>query len=248
MDMVCLPEMPSSLLMDLPPSSPVCSREQQHHNEIFVKSFKIQTSSSFVLGAMNFKIGSAVMGINRGEHTHLIGWAFIHSDGSPALPAYPVLVNRSGMASRSEVDSTPLLIIHLYLKGMDVVGTPPTNLVQHLRPYNPVSLKFVEREFDFGTREKIKLHQEMVAMLCHEIGAVPAGRMLLFVSTHSEEERGDLFTGQEGAGKKPVAVDVETFFKLLWSAGCLTSREGPPSSSSLAVGWSSTRFHSKLSG
>ncbi|KIK77309.1 hypothetical protein PAXRUDRAFT_167299, partial [Paxillus rubicundulus Ve08.2h10] len=44
---------------------------------------------------------------------------------------------------------------------------------------------------------------------------------VIFISTHSKEEHGDLFAGKEGTQTKPrpVAVKVDHFFSLLFASG-----------------------------
>ncbi|KIK76611.1 hypothetical protein PAXRUDRAFT_169372 [Paxillus rubicundulus Ve08.2h10] len=43
---------------------------------------------------------------------------------------------------------------------------------------------------------------------------------MIFISTHSEEEQGDLFAGEEGPQTKPrpIAVKVDQFFSLLFTS------------------------------
>ncbi|KAF8834921.1 hypothetical protein BDN67DRAFT_984975 [Paxillus ammoniavirescens] len=114
------------------------------------------------------------------------------------------------------VSSDPILVIHLYYKGMNMAGTPPGNLFSHLRPYfGDFGLDSLELKFDFGTNHKAVQHGKMIASLQKKICSVPAGWVLLFVSTHSNEERSDLFTQQQGPTGKSVAVKVEMLFDLL---------------------------------
>ncbi|KIJ10611.1 hypothetical protein PAXINDRAFT_16384 [Paxillus involutus ATCC 200175] len=55
----------------------------------------------------------------------------------------------------------------------------------------------------------------MMVSLWMKICTVPTGWILLFVSIHSNEERGNLFIQQEDSTGKSVVVDVEIIFDLL---------------------------------
>ncbi|KIK77700.1 hypothetical protein PAXRUDRAFT_17321 [Paxillus rubicundulus Ve08.2h10] len=86
---------------------------------------------------------------------------------------------------------------------MDLQGCPPRAICEYLRPYFPPNaLHFLELEWDFRTRAKIAEHK---------------GKM----ETMREEERGDLFAGEEGPQTKPrpIAVKVDQFFSLLFTSG-----------------------------
>ncbi|KIK71801.1 hypothetical protein PAXRUDRAFT_181824, partial [Paxillus rubicundulus Ve08.2h10] len=82
----------------------------------------------------------------------------------------------------------------------------------YLWPYFPPNaLHFSELEFNFGTRAKIAKYKGKMETMQEGIGSVPSGRVVIFISTHSKEERGDLFAGEEGPQTKPrpIAVKVD---------------------------------------
>ncbi|KIK74711.1 hypothetical protein PAXRUDRAFT_174885 [Paxillus rubicundulus Ve08.2h10] len=87
------------------------------------------------------------------------GFTF-HTSSKPVLTAFPVMSSHIAMTAGSQVNCEPLLIIHFYLKGMDLQGCPPQAICEYLRPYFPPNaLHFSELEFDFGTRAKIAEHK-----------------------------------------------------------------------------------------
>ncbi|KIK73129.1 hypothetical protein PAXRUDRAFT_179197, partial [Paxillus rubicundulus Ve08.2h10] len=49
---------------------------------------------------------------------------------------------------------------------------------------------------------------------------VPPSHVVIFISMHSNEERRDIFAGQEGPEMKPrpIAVNVDRFFSLLFQS------------------------------
>jgi len=125
------------------------------------------------------------------------------------------------MSSRSEVNDDPLAIIHLYLAGMDPHGSPPRLVYESFRSYfHPNDLLFFELEFDPGTLAKEADHQSKMASLVERLRRAQVARVLLFITTHSEENRGDLFLGHcdHGGPEGPVADEVT---KVSWLFFCI---------------------------
>jgi len=120
------------------------------------------------------------------------------------------------MSSRSEVNDDPLAIIHLYLAGMDPHGSPPRLIYESFRSYfRPDDILFFELEFDAGTPTKEADHQLKMASLVERLRCAQFARVLLFISTHSEEDRGDLFLGHcDHAGREGPMADEVT--KVCW--------------------------------
>ncbi|KAF9225096.1 hypothetical protein BS17DRAFT_807496 [Gyrodon lividus] len=135
-------------------------------------------------------------------------WTFTHLNETqdPVLPTYPVLSSHFAMSAQSQVN------------GTKSEGTPPDAIAKFLWPYfRSTDLQYIEQEFNFGTQAKYRTHICAMLSLRQQIHTIPTGRVLLFISTHSKEQRGDLFAGQEGLVKnpKPVAVEVDKFFRML---------------------------------
>ncbi|KIJ15719.1 hypothetical protein PAXINDRAFT_155325 [Paxillus involutus ATCC 200175] len=131
------------------------------------------------------------------EEMHNEAFTRLNETQDPVLPTYPVLSSHFTMSSLSQVN------------GMESQGTPLEAVATFLRPYfHGTDLQYIKQEFDFGTQTKYWTHQ---------IRAIPTGQVLFFISTHSEQQRGNLFAGQEGSAKnlKPVAVEVNKFFRML---------------------------------
>ena len=117
----------------------------------------------------------------------------------PVLPVNPRIQTHYGMSSCSGVNDDPLAIIHLYLAGMDPNGSPPRLVYKSFQTYfHPNNLLFVELEFDAGTPTKEANHQSKMANLVDKSQCAQFARVLIFISTHSEETRGDLFLGYCG--------------------------------------------------
>ncbi|KIK74787.1 hypothetical protein PAXRUDRAFT_126602, partial [Paxillus rubicundulus Ve08.2h10] len=127
----------------------------------------------------------------------------------PVLTTFPVMSSHITMTAGSQVNCEPLLIIHFYCNGMDLQGSPPQAIADYLWPYfQPGDLQFLQSEFTFATHAKINMHREKI-------------HMVIFISMHSNEEHRDLFAGQKGPEIKlrPIAVNVDRFFSLLFQSG-----------------------------
>jgi len=106
----------------------------------------------------------------------------------PVLPTNPRINTHYGMSSRSEVNDDPLAIIHLYLAGMDPHGLPPRLVYKSFRSYfRPNDLLFFELKFDPGTPTKEAAHRWNMATLVEQLQQAQFARVLLFITTHSEE-------------------------------------------------------------
>ncbi|KIM50454.1 hypothetical protein SCLCIDRAFT_145468, partial [Scleroderma citrinum Foug A] len=128
----------------------------------------------------------------------------------PVLPSPPVIRHHYGMSSRSEVNDSPLAIIHLHLSGMVVAGTPPRVIYENFHSYFDLkNLLLLELEFDCGTAEKVAAHQRRMAEVAEDLRMQGIGRTVLFISTHSEQTRGDLFIGRDGQPEKYFSTEVE---------------------------------------
>ncbi|KAF9230158.1 hypothetical protein BU15DRAFT_69437 [Melanogaster broomeanus] len=163
-----------------------------------------------------------------GRRTYTPYWGFTRSN-QPVLDSFPVLTSNHTLSAQSEVNSEPLLILHFFCKGMESRASPADLVNNLMQPYFSAStLQFLEVEFDFGTTEKVHEHAEKMEALRKEIRAVPAGRALIFISTHSEEQRGDLFAGHEGPESKPspIAIEVDKFFMFLLAGGLASHVKG----------------------
>ncbi|KIK78903.1 hypothetical protein PAXRUDRAFT_162779, partial [Paxillus rubicundulus Ve08.2h10] len=140
----------------------------------------------------------------------------------PVLTTFPIMSSCTATTAGSQVNCEPLLIINYYCKGMDLQGSLPQAITDYLWPYfQPGDLQFLQSEFDFATHAKIDMHREKMQLLREGIHGVLLSCMVIFISTDSNEECGDLFAGQEGPETKtrPIVVNVDHFFLLLFQSG-----------------------------
>ncbi|KAF8125373.1 hypothetical protein EV363DRAFT_1453937 [Boletus edulis] len=67
--------------------------------------------------------------------------------------------------------------------------------------------------FDLGTEWKKKTYLERATKIVKKILAVRPSQVVFVISTHTDEDRGDLFAGVEGG--KPICAEVQEFFEIL---------------------------------
>jgi len=111
-----------------------------------------------------------------------------HGTQVPVLPTNPRINTHYGMSSHSKVNDDLLTIIHLYLAGMDLHGSPPRLIYESFCSYfHPNDLLFFELEFDPGAPTKEAVHQLNMATLVKQLWWAQFAHVLLFITTHSEE-------------------------------------------------------------
>ncbi|KAG1894066.1 uncharacterized protein F5891DRAFT_735499 [Suillus fuscotomentosus] len=159
-------------------------------------------------------------------------FGFEDCDGTPVFKVPATIHGRIEMASRSEISSNPILVLHFVLTALDPAGSPAAVMQHQLRPYRPNNaLHFHEIIFDIGTNAKADRHVESMKALVARLKPLEYERVEIFVYTHSETDRGDIWGGFEDGdflrrGKNkvatlgdPVAYPVDDFFAGLFVGG-----------------------------
>jgi hypothetical protein len=85
----------------------------------------------------------------------------------PYVPDAPVeLKGKYSMTASSRICTTPLLILHFVLQGIDVCGSPPVMLEQYLRPYfRDRPLAYEEVVFNVPTEEDARRQERKMTTL-----------------------------------------------------------------------------------
>ncbi|KAI6038137.1 hypothetical protein EDC04DRAFT_2604235 [Pisolithus marmoratus] len=119
--------------------------------------------------------------------------------------------------SKTQVCAESTLILHLVCVGMDHSGSLPKLLHTSLEDYHTEdSLVYEEVFFDFGTDKKLRQWNRQASVLGARLAARNFGRKIIFITVHSEINRGDLFAGKDKAGGD-VAMEVEDFMKCIFT-------------------------------
>ncbi|KAG2064434.1 hypothetical protein BDR04DRAFT_1122587 [Suillus decipiens] len=159
-------------------------------------------------------------------------YGFEDSQGTPILTVPAIIKGHIELTSRSQICSSPILILNFILDGVNPGGSPARIMRDVLEPYVAGrNLQYHEVFFDIGTLEKAERHTKSMKALVNKVKDIAFERVEVFVHTHSETIRGDLWGGFEDAalvGKRkkkvpnfndPIAYMVDDFFRGVFVGG-----------------------------
>lgn len=69
-------------------------------------------------------------------------------------------------------------------------------------------------EFDLGTTRKMDNHKRNMKSLEAKLRSTAPGRIVIFITTHSDENRGDFFAGKDAQGRR-FSVEVSQVRSIL---------------------------------
>ncbi|KAI6094311.1 hypothetical protein EDD16DRAFT_1529266 [Pisolithus croceorrhizus] len=94
----------------------------------------------------------------------------------------------------SQVAYLPTALLHLHLETLEVAHSQGNMLHSFLQSYFPQGgYNFSQLGFNLGTPESMELYEKAASNLAKTLS--PYSRVVLFLTIHSNEERGDLFAG-----------------------------------------------------
>ncbi|KIK19175.1 hypothetical protein PISMIDRAFT_108142, partial [Pisolithus microcarpus 441] len=126
------------------------------------------------------------------------------------------LVGICKRASKAQVCTKSILILHLVCVGMEVHGSLPKLLHMTLEEYYTAdSLTYEEMTFDFGTERKLHHWTKKAGLLHTRLEGQNFGCTIIFIMVHSVVTCGDLFAGKDKDGD--VAMMVEDFMDYIFT-------------------------------
>lgn len=135
---------------------------------------------------------------------------FEDAQGTLILTVHATINGHIELTSRSQICNSPILILNFILGGVNPSGSPARNMQNVLEPYIAgENLQYHEVVFDIGTLEKAERHTKSMKALANKVKDILFKCVEIFVHTHSETIRGDLWGGFEDAalvGKKRKKV------------------------------------------
>ncbi|KAI6165136.1 hypothetical protein EDD17DRAFT_1506010 [Pisolithus thermaeus] len=133
-------------------------------------------------------------------------WGF-YSQGQPVLARPPLIQGTFQHAISGQVASLPTALVHLHLDNLEL---------GHPQPYfSEKSYLFSHLPFNLATEQSLVNYEKAAMDLTHSLSSF--SRVVIFLTTHRDEERGDLFAGHLDG--KPVAFKVsEVLFNDLKEA------------------------------
>ncbi|KAI6014201.1 hypothetical protein EDC04DRAFT_2609068 [Pisolithus marmoratus] len=117
-----------------------------------------------------------------------------YSQGKPVLPEPPVITGGFQHAINAQVAPHSTALIHLHLENLEV-GHAQVNMIHSLlQPYFPKGrYQFSQLPFNLTTQESLAAYQSAAFNLATSLSSYQS--VILFLTTHSDEERGDPFSG-----------------------------------------------------
>ncbi|KAI6026887.1 hypothetical protein PISMIDRAFT_109236, partial [Pisolithus microcarpus 441] len=138
----------------------------------------------------------------------------ISSRGIPILAHPPVVQGSFQHAISSQVASLPTALVHLHMDNLEVGHAQVNIMNSYLQPYFPQgSYHFSQLPFNLATQESLHDYEKAAMDLAHSLSSF--SRVVLFLTTHSDEERGDLFSGEVDG--KPIASKVPECLQVLFN-------------------------------
>ncbi|KAG1873421.1 hypothetical protein C8R48DRAFT_769860 [Suillus tomentosus] len=147
----------------------------------------------------------------------------------PILTVPAIISSHIESTSRSQVCSDPILILHFILKTLEPFASCARVMRDVIQPFTPeVNMEYHEIVFDIGTSDKVLKHARSMKKLVDRFKQNQYGRVEVFVFTHSETSRGDIWGGfedeqrgrrQASVQSEPVSYTVSDFFSGLFAGG-----------------------------
>jgi len=94
------------------------------------------------------------------------------------------------------VASLSTAVLHLYLESLEVEHAPVAAIQSFLQPYFPEGgYKFAELSFDLVSPDSLATYLTAASELSPSLASF--SRLLLILTTHTDEDRGDFFAGKD---------------------------------------------------
>ncbi|KAI6046727.1 hypothetical protein EDC04DRAFT_2597846 [Pisolithus marmoratus] len=138
-----------------------------------------------------------------------------YSQGKAVLSEPPVITGGFQHAINSQVAPHSTALIHLHLENL-MVGHTQVNMIHSLiQPYFPKRrYQFSQLPFNLTTQESMDAYQSAAFVLANSLSSYQS--VILFLTTHSDEERGDLFAGI--VEEQTVASEVFEVLQALFTS------------------------------
>ncbi|KAI6013870.1 hypothetical protein EDC04DRAFT_2609155 [Pisolithus marmoratus] len=171
------------------------------------------TNSFCVMCSINFMCVTCHWQKTKNDPKAYIGF---YSKGEPALSAPPIIPGGFQRVMTSQVAPLPTALVHIHLQGLDKnIGHPQVAILHSfLKAYFPQKdYNFSQLPFNLATPQSMEAYEKAASDLADTLS--PYSRVVLFITTHSDEDRGDPFAGFRDGN--PVASKVLHFLQLLLS-------------------------------
>ncbi|KAG2138990.1 hypothetical protein DEU56DRAFT_330613 [Suillus clintonianus] len=148
-------------------------------------------------------------------------------DGNPILSSFLPILGQLQLSKRSQISSTPILLIHFKLVGSGTPASPIDALHSYLSPYFPNGgLRMVEMVFDLGTNFKIDDYSQRCETIVNDVMEDRNYQTVsIAISNYTNDENGDPFLGYNKAKNGSyIATTVANFMDVLLDPWCKVIR------------------------
>ena len=112
------------------------------------------------------------------------------------MPTPPAVHGNFEHASSGQVASLSTAVLHLYLESLEVGHAPVAAIQSFIQPYFPEGgYKFAELSFDLANPDSLATYLTAASELSPSLALF--SRVLLILTTHTDEDRGDFFAGKD---------------------------------------------------
>ncbi|KAG1736067.1 hypothetical protein EDD22DRAFT_852300 [Suillus occidentalis] len=143
-------------------------------------------------------------------------FGFYHTNGAPVLDRFLPINGALEVSERAEISSAPVLFIHLILVDFTVSGSPMEFVHTFLKSYyTGGGLAYLDVVYDIGTDEKLDPYRNQVRKMIRGLkNSFAWERVVIGVSTHTDEDYGDPFIGYEDT-KEYHSTGVNDFLEII---------------------------------
>ncbi|KAI0054267.1 hypothetical protein BV25DRAFT_1843788, partial [Artomyces pyxidatus] len=147
-----------------------------------------------------------------------------------AFPGKPLVVKATpqlGAAARLSVE--PITVINIRLAGIEGAGHPAILAHTALVPYFTLTRTPLLHTLDFNLEDEkdVKAHATRVKRMITKMKKNPAGRVVVFLTTHSHDETGDLSCCKPAFASRVLHfVDLIQFFDMVVTKPLLEELKG----------------------
>jgi hypothetical protein len=135
---------------------------------------------------------------------------FYKSNGLPFLDKFLSVTGALEVSARAEISAAPVIFIHLILVDFGVAGSPFEFAHSFLKPYySGDGIKYIEVYYDIGTDVKLAPYRTHIRQIIKGLkNSFTWERVVIGLSTHTDEDFGDPFAGYGDESKGYVSTPV----------------------------------------
>ncbi|KAG1838475.1 hypothetical protein C8R48DRAFT_782389 [Suillus tomentosus] len=144
-------------------------------------------------------------------------FGFYKSNSLPFLDKFLSVTGALEVSARAEISAAPVIFIHLILVDFGVAGSPFEFAHSFLKPYySGDGIKYIEVYYNIGTDVKLAPYRTHIRQIIKGLkNSFTWERVVIGLSTHTDEDFGDPFAGYGDDSKGYVSTPVNDFLDII---------------------------------